>query len=736
MKFGEKYRMLMAPEWEEFYVPYNSLKIRFNELLVNGYHSGTKARLAGMSTICVGCTSNHLGLYADIEHWNQVYTGFSDKMRVFLKRQFMAGAFYSVSENVHFIRASVEVRDEYEKLLLFDLMNEKALSKLSKKLERCNHFADADQHTPIQVPKNHLKTTDVIMHISSYVDKILGSILRGQPDTKYLNIITANFPRRFARAICRAAEADDVALLNHVLHWKDAQESDDARYINLLSTVLVLSVAWHARGSTEYIVRQLLDFPDIEFGRLLCQIVTITGRMDLEIHAALDRGDPARIQESTGVGFFASVLSQLGRSKKESSLMQTDLTGRIPLHYAAMYGLTEICQSIMETCYQLAPRYCAACLEITDDTGYTPMYYAVASNRPEIVKMFIKILGNNYDKHDAARFQNLENTVEKLLCMAMRDGYDAVVQILAESGIGAKAFPDNRTTGLHVAAEVGRADYIKLLIANGRASEVFFQEPLRGWTPLITACAGGHLAAVNALLEMASWPDPHDSLGWTAKEHAVSRGHLAVAELIPDCSCDRLTGGPAAGLTKPPIRPNFRRALDSSLIHLVLHPGNVQGGDESCFGVANENDPRGTWVVELSASDVGEPINSGSQQSHRIDVPSLDDHTFSPVVFSGFSQTKICLRCRVLELDVNGMATTVVGNGVAMLGNASTRLAEGCEGISRTITVPIFGLDLSSVIAKVTFSYVMSKPFVLSDLPLGKRADGAERAAIVGHRGM
>ena len=90
-------------------------------------------------------------------------------------------------------------------------------------------------------------------------------------------------------------------------------------------------------------------------------------------------------------------------------------------------------------------------------------------------------------------------------------------------------------TILYTASRYGRVEIVEILLSPDLQSRLSTDVPenVRGWTPLIVACAEGHLSIVKLLLEAGADPLKCDRFGWSAKEHAAYRGHLSVAALLP-----------------------------------------------------------------------------------------------------------------------------------------------------------------------------------------------------------
>lgn len=89
-------------------------------------------------------------------------------------------------------------------------------------------------------------------------------------------------------------------------------------------------------------------------------------------------------------------------------------------------------------------------------------------------------------------------------------------------------------TMLYLAAQANDEAVVKAILASpaARNDQLNVMETAKGWTPLFFACAKGFAPIVRLLIGAEANQGLIDFTGWTAKEHAVFRGHLKVAKLL------------------------------------------------------------------------------------------------------------------------------------------------------------------------------------------------------------
>lgn len=189
-------------------------------------------------------------------------------------------------------------------------------------------------------------------------------------------------------------------------------------------------------------------------------------------------------------------------------------------------------------------------------------------------------------------------------------------------------------------------------------------------------------------------------------------------------------GGPASMRLKPSTRSHFMPLPGHSSSYVIVSPGIVQEGRVGDFLVIpNEKQ---TSYGDRFVLDV---VCSEGNGSCRLGMLFLDDHTHMPFAFSVPRSSNIWLNFVLYRANLAGTEANAVGSGATKLDDETSRLGENHESLLRVRTVPILDSMASGVMATVTFTFVIAKPFALFDLPSGRRPHGAERTAIVGCKG-
>lgn len=296
-------------------------------------------------------------------------------------------------------------------------------------------------------------------------------------------------------------------------------------------------------------------------------------------------------------------------------------------------------------------------------------------------------------------------------------------------------------TKLYLAAEANDEAVVKAILASPTAKhdQLNVIETVKGWTPLFVACVRGFIPIVRLLVEAEANQDLVDFAGWTAKEHAVFRGHLKLAKILARQD---------SGEHKAPsarLQPMARRAVDyrkqgsSSQIFIYLGPSNTRSNLEP-VELGNHSLNRNMDASDKTSFSVRTKVQGTSNEtSHTIHLPILENMVNKPVSFSTENHEKVTLIFELLRSSATSdKSTEVIGTGIALLQSLRQGLAPKRESLIRHYTVPILQNGLMTCIGAVTFSVLIITPFQLED-PLPKTSSGfwAERRfyPVVGHRG-
>ena len=496
---------------------------------------------------------------------------------------------------------------------------------------------------------------------------------------------------------------------------------------------------------------------DAQVGNLLHYIATREGRM---------HGSPIKASELLGHGTLnahtdgdkgeitqQSLLVQKLSSKQPFMLQEKDAFGRLPLHYAAEYGQSELCLTFSKH-MSWPDSVCSS-----DADAITPLYLAVTS----LSTLTTKILLEPGAQMLYPRSNQIPGKVlDSCLAIAAKLGALEIVQLLIDRGANFSHQDASGATTLYSAARDGSKELVEVLL-NGMykiSITINLTELIHKWSPLIIACIQGHLPIVKLLLQAGADPGLRDTSGWTAKEHAVFRGHMRIAQLLPTSgsssnepsiqttpgSHGRLLKSTADIMTRHNSQGNSRvQTADmsgESRVILFLGPldtrKNVKTVDLSPIAFQQAYASRTGLGYRLQITAIG-----AHGPSHLFDLPVLSDLTNEPMLFTTSDPTKVKLEFKLHQMvDYEGENlgdSELAGHGVALLNNLHDALGSRHESLYRDCTIPLVDIKTLAHTGNVAFSFIVVTPF----WPRPQRSltikqgfwkqDG--RTQVVGHRG-
>lgn len=443
--------------------------------------------------------------------------------------------------------------------------------------------------------------------------------------------------------------------------------------------------------------------------------------------------------EMIGMSLFLQLLKHLGPRSRDV-LQAKDTVGRLPLHYGAIYGLTLFCQSILESSHDqhLDTSATGKALLTADNEGFTPIHWSIICGHTEITRLFLTALDTDVQTVDEAHDKHLIATLNGLLLSVLRYQDDDMVRLIASSRINVSYTSSSGETGLHIAAQLGREDYVDMLlkIASLQNASIDVRETAYGWTPLFVACVEGHLPIVELLLQAGANEALVDSLGWTAKEHAAFRGHLPTAERLQMSETERAMEGPAQTQWNSTRTP--RHSLRPGHTYIVLNLGTMQKGKQikpmDFKGLLPELDrahPDTTLSLEISGP-------AGSNVSHLIRLPLLDDPVDNTFVFPTENASEARLNLKLFRANSTpGHKGALIGSGIALLYDDRNCFGAQRESLIREHSVPILEKDTMSFLGTVTFTFVLATPFPHLNTPTSSidSLEKSDSVQLVGHRG-
>ena len=198
-------------------------------------------------------------------------------------------------------------------------------------------------------------------------------------------------------------------------------------------------------------------------------------------------------------------------------------------------------------------------VDLPNEAGETPLYWASASGKSEIVQLLIERGANVHlrNEHDSTALK-----------MASQNGHLDIVRLLIDTGADVNSCDDEGCTSLHLASLMGHVNMVKLLVEQGvsiNQQNIHKDTPLRlasksgkleilkilvergaavdfpnqgGWTPLKTASHYGHMDVIRFLIDSGADLNSHDCEGWTPLHSASCQGHINIAELLIQAGAD------------------------------------------------------------------------------------------------------------------------------------------------------------------------------------------------------
>ncbi|KIW26479.1 uncharacterized protein PV07_09572 [Cladophialophora immunda] len=168
-------------------------------------------------------------------------------------------------------------------------------------------------------------------------------------------------------------------------------------------------------------------------------------------------------------------------------------------------------------------------LNARDSKRRTPLWWAVAKNRVEMVELLLNDQGVDFNARD-------DEGMSPVMVSAWK-GFTDVTKIFLRPGFSAKVSwsDQHRCTCLYWAATSGSEDVVRLLLEQSEVVEGI-ANPNLGPSPLATAARKGHVQIVTALLEHGASPNAKDDDdGRAALSWAAGSGHAPVVDQLLRC---------------------------------------------------------------------------------------------------------------------------------------------------------------------------------------------------------
>ena len=740
--------------------------------------------------------------------------------------------------------ALLELRGHLRKLQWYGEVNRRGFIKITKKLDKRVAITSTQRpYLEVKVDPKPFAMNSALSVQMKVVNDWLSSLADVKVHDDSSSTHSTGSIRRPSRAILslsaqllesldQATRSDDAPRLVKLLEDAKLGESlQDISTSTLALNVLQRAVSCKAKACIDELlgrIRYLDDGDDFNKRNCIHRLVLTSGRVNSlndERHASdmpqtqdnsLSRNNyiipaaspvlapyPAPSKELDGLTPLARghdpvevlkfLLDKL-RPHQRDALRARDSYGRMPLHYAAQYGLVAICQ-IITACMKAwgqfdvddgidAPSW-------QDVDGYAPLHLSVIGGHPKTTQAILQ--AEDWTGKNASRDVVRKHTEKsgEVLALATKANSVVIVCLLVQAGFDVNYQDDQGESALHVAARFNHTECARALLSGSdhQKADTELTENAFGWTPLFVACVDGQLDMVQLLISFGADLERADASGWTAKEHAALRGHISIARLLAartthPASDPNLTHSEPTPPTSLPTSSSSSTATSTASSTPLSTPlsTNPSLTDRKSSGTVNSTSPsrvpqsvktfghryltKDTMIlVSLGSMDMRkstEPVHldriplanahstqldtalsvvvSASEASGEpsiIDLPVHENVNTDPIVFMAMDATKVKLLFDIVPTYA-GTNEQIVGRGVALLSSVKPNIGSKRITLQGDVSVPIIAATTLEVIGSVNFNFLIITPFKHPNMTITENQTywkSMTSTMVIGHRG-
>lgn len=476
--------------------------------------------------------------------------------------------------------------------------------------------------------------------------------------------------------------------------------------------------------------------------------------------------------EDPAIKLLAFILDRLSVGQR-LAILTKDVYGRLPLHYAAQYGLVAATQALIQRMrkwglFDVSEGIDSALWQDTD--GFAPLHLAVMGGHYRTCRALL-LAESWQDEHEA--LLDARKHVEKsgtALALATKSNFHGIVRLLVEAGVDVNHQDVQGETALHVAARFGYEECARALLdtTKDQKIDVELTEKTYGWTPLFIACVDGHLPIVELLIGAGADLNKSDYSGWTPKEHAALRGHLTIAQRLtamtpapstqpsPEATA-RLSSSPPNSSSLEDRRSNAVSKNGSTNISRAPEPiksfGHRYLQDEAMVLVSlgsmdNRKSLEPVILENIAMSDAhATQLDTAlslvvSAQGAKgadsvIDLPIQESISTSPFTFTTKDPTKVKILFDLIP-TYSGSTKKVIGRAVALLSSIKPKLGSNRMTLQGDLSVPIVAADTLDIIGNVNFNFLIITPFQHPNMGISEDQTywKSTSTMVIGHRGL
>jgi len=470
------------------------------------------------------------------------------------------------------------------------------------------------------------------------------------------------------------------------------------------------------------------------------------------------------------------ILDNLSHSQRQS-ILSKDGYGRLPLHYAAQYGLVQVSLDLIKymEMWQLfdisdgldAPAW-------QDGEGFAPYHLAVIHGHYRTAKALLLV----DDRHQFTSARLTSDHVETsgaALALATKSNYHKIVKLLVDAGVDINYQDEHGETALHLAARFGHDECARILVegSESRSMNLELAEKTYGWTPLFIAGVDGHLAIVKMLVDGGADISRLDLSGWSAQEHAALRGHLNIAKYLAQFTpppsihsspeifaqesiarlkaaslVDRRSNGVSkdSNVTAPPksaepVKEFGHRYLqDESMILVSLGTIDDRKAKETPPVVLDNIELTQVHNTQLdTALSLKVSAQGAKGEQDVFDLPIQENISTSPVTFLTKDPTNVKLFFDLVPTYAGDpdKPENRIARGVALLSSIKPNIGVNRMTLQGESTVALLSLPSLEVIGKVNFNFLIIRPFKHPNMSISEDRTYWKKSStmVIGHRG-
>ncbi|KAK5115613.1 hypothetical protein LTR85_009784 [Meristemomyces frigidus] len=817
MKFGQNLSRNQVPEWASSYIDYKRLK-KLIKAAQRALENGEDPDLAGFSFTLDRQLENVDTFY------NRKYAEVSRRLRLLYDRYGMVSKLQDgmdKDEMEDLMGTLLELRGQYRKLQWYGEVNRRGFVKITKKLDKKIPSSSAQsQYVATKVdPKAFATNNKLTLDMRAINDWLssLGpvkvpdeasSVKSGSSGSlrRIASRASLKLPSATLEAMDQAVRDDDTARLSKLLTSAFPGGAVGNQRDGLLLELLQRSISSKSTKCVEHIldqVRTLEQEDDMNKRNCLHRTVIAIGRtraMEMSVKAEghmesprtaafinaaqpptrapgalnVTERDPdnALGKDEGAENVLLSVLEHLS-AEQRPAIAKKDVYGRLPLHYAAQYGLVKVSQDLIRymqawELFDVSEGIDSAWWQ--DSEGYAPLHLAVIGGHYRTTKALLLIHEGEHQPHTRLTHTDVEKNGTSL-ALATKSNFHKIVRLLVDAGVEVNYQDQQGETALHVAARFGHDECARILLSSSGTFGVNIElaEKTYGWTPLFVASVDGHMEIVKLLVQKGAHVANKDYSGWTSQEHAALRGHLDVAKYLASFtpppslhSSPEITAQPYSALTSgsledrrsnglvksngngngnakvsDPIKSFGHRYLtDDSMVLVSLGSMDSRKNLEAVLlesialtdAHATQLDTALSVVVSAQGA-VGEPT--------VIDLPVQENISTSPITFSTRDPTKVKLLFDLVPTYA-GSTDKVIGRAVALLSTIKHTIGAKRMNLQGDLSVPLVAGATLDIIGSVNFNFLIITPFKHPNMSVSEERTYWKKSAtrVIGHRGL